>query len=125
MAEQLIQKNCSTGEYQDINPNTTFDAITDLNTGRTLDEVLEDYNHLYLQFKDNSKAATRLQVPVKYRRKGLWITYTSCQNNVVTEYYNSDDYSDKAWKDNCNWVSYLDKNKIDAVVKEYLTWYKA
>lgn len=125
MSQQLIQKDCTTGEYKNLYPITSLSAIKDLITGKTLDVILEQYNHIYLPFKDNSKTLTRNQVPSNMRRKGLWITYESCQGNIVTEYYNSSDYSNKAWGDNKNWVKYLDDNKIKEVVKNFLSWYKA
>lgn len=125
MAEQLIKKNCTTGTYEDMYPITTLSAIKDLSTGETLDKIIEKFNHIYLPFKDNSKALTRQQVPNNIRRKGLWITYVSCQGNTVTEWYNSDDFSNKAWGDNSNWVPYLNKNIIKSLLKETLSWYKA
>lgn len=125
MAEQLIQKDCTTGAYRDMYPITTLSAIKDLSTGKTLDNILEGFNHIYLPFKDNSRMLTRLQVPNNIRRKGLWITYESCKGNVITEWYNSDDYSNKAWGDGDNWIPYLDKSEIKKVLKELLSWYKA
>lgn len=125
MAEQLIQKDCKTGTYKDMYPITTISAIKDLSTGKTLDKILEEHNHLYLPFKDNSKTCTRQQVPNNLRRKGLWITYVSCKGNVITEWYNSDDFSNKAWGDSKNWVPYLDKEAIKEILKELLSWYKA
>lgn len=125
MAEQLIQKNCTTGEYKDMYPITTLSAIKDLSTGKTLDEILEKCNHIYLPFKDNSKTYTRLQVPNNLRRKGLWVTYTSCKGNTITEWYNSDDFSNKAWGDSKNWVPYLNKEVVKSVLNDALAWYKA
>lgn len=125
MSEQLIQKDCKTGEYKDMYPVTTLSAIKDLSTGKTLDKILEGYNHIYLPFKDNSKTFTRQQVPPSLRRKGLWITYVSCKGNVITEWYNSDDFSNKAWGDSKNWVPYLDKEVIKGIIKDLLSWYKA
>lgn len=125
MAERLIQKDCATGTYKDIYPVTSLSAIKDLNTGKTLDVILEEFNHIFLPFKDNSKALTRQQVPNKLRRRGLWITYVSCQGKTVTEWYNSDDYSNRAWGDNKNWVPYLNKEVIQKLLNEVLAWYKA
>lgn len=125
MKEQLIRKDCATGEYKDMYPVTTLEAIKDLSTGKTLDTIIEEFNHIYLPFKDNSKTLTRLQVPNKFRRKGLWITYVSCKGNTITEWYNSDDFSNKAWGDNSNWVPYLDKQIIKEALNEVLSWYKA
>lgn len=125
MKEQLIRKDCATGEYKDMYPITTLEAIKDLSTGKTLDTTIEEFNHVYLPFKDNSKTLTRLQIPNKFRRKGLWITYVSCKGNTVTEWYNNDDFSNKAWGDNSNWVPYLNKQVIKEVLNEVLSWYKA
>lgn len=125
MSEQLIQKDCTTGAYKDIYPVTSLSSIKDLSTGKTLDNILEEYNHIYLPFKDNSKSLTRLQIPNKLRRKGLWITYVSCKGNVITEWYNSDDFSNKAWGDNGNWVPYLNKEVVKNLLSEVLAWYKA
>ena len=123
--EQLIKRNCSTGEYSDVFPVTTLSAIKDLSSNKTLDVILEEFNHIYLPFKDNSKTITRQQVPSKLRRKGLWITYTSCKGNVITEWYNNDDFSNRAWGDSSNWVPYINKEMIHSVVKDILSWYKA
>lgn len=125
MAEQLIKKDCTTGEYRSMYPVTTLSAIKDLSTGETLDVILDRYNHIYLPFVNNSKTSTRQQVPSNIRRKGLWITYVSCQGNSVTEWYNSDDFSNKAWGDSKNWVPYLDKEVLKLVLSEVLAWYKA
>ncbi len=125
MAEQLIQKDCTTGEYKDLYPITSLGAIKDLSTGKTLDTILEEFNHIYLPFKDNSKTLTRQQVPNRLRRKGLWITYESCQGNVITEWYNSDDFSNKAWGDSANWIPYLNKEVVKGVLNEILSWYRA
>lgn len=125
MIEQLMKKDCKTGTYENMFPITVLSAIKNEYTGETLDVQLESYNHIYLPFIENSKAATRKQIPERYRRKGLWITYISCQNNVVTEYYNNDDLSDTAWGNCDNWVPYIDKRMIEAIVKHLLSWYKA
>lgn len=113
--EQLIKKDCSSGEYNNIYPVTTIQSIIDRDTGETLEGVLSKVNHIYLPFKDNCKSLTRQQVPPSLRRKGLWISYVSCKRNVVTEYYNSDDFEDKAWGDNKNWVPYIDKDLIQEI----------
>lgn len=123
--EQIIKKDCKTGEYNDIFPITTLSAIKDLSTGDTLDNILEKYNHLYLPFLNNSKTNTRLQVPNKLRRKGLWITYETCNSRVVTEWYNSNDFSNKAWGNSENWVPYIDKGLMRETLKTLLSWYKA
>ena len=125
MNSQLIQKNCTTGEYEDLYPVTSLSDIKDLSTNKTLDKILEEFNHIYLPFKDNSKTLTRLQVFPKLRRQGLWITYVTCKGNTVTEYYNSNDFSNKAWGDSKNWTPYLNKEIVSNLLDEVLAWYKA
>lgn len=125
MAEQLIQKDCTTGAYKNMYPITTLSAIKDLSTGKTLDSTLKEFNHIYLSFKDNSKSLTRLQIPANLRRRGLWITYVSCQGKTITEWYDSSDFSNRAWGDNNNWVPYLNKVSIKELLSEVLAWYKA
>lgn len=124
MEEQLIKKNCSTGEYSDIYPVTTLESVIDSLTGKNLREILDQYNHIYLPFKNNSKSCTRKQVPMQLRRKGLWITYISCKGNVITEYYNSTDYSNRAWENSCNWVKYLDDSIVQEMVNKVISWYR-
>lgn len=125
MDKRIIRKSCSAGEYDNIVPIINLSSVKDLATGKTLDKILEQYNHIFLPFKDNSRGSTRLQVPSNIRRKGLWITYISCKGNTITEWYNSDDYSNKAWQDGDNWVPYLDDKTIASAVKKALSWYKA
>lgn len=125
MEEQLIKKNCSTGEYENIYPITSLSSIMDVSTGETLDRTLERFNHIYLPFKSNSKAVTRNQIPDKYRRKGLFITYVACSGKTITEYYNNEDFSDRAWGDNSNWIICPNMKSIQDLVKESLSWYKS
>lgn len=123
--EQLLKKDCQTGQYSKIYPVTSLQQIKDLSTGKTLDEILAQYNHIYLDFIGNSKALTRQQVPMNQRRRGLYITYVSCAGNTITEWYNSDDFSNKAWGDNANWVRALDQDKVQEMIDEVKLWYKA
>lgn len=125
MNSQLFHKDCNGGNRMPIHPVTSLTAIKDLSTGKTLDEYLQSINHIYLPFKDNTKKETRLQVPAKLRRKGLWITYESCKGTVVTEWYNSSDFSNRAWGDSSNWVECLDKNVVEEIVQEATGWYKS
>lgn len=124
MVEQLIKKNCPNGQYSNIHPMTTLDAVIDKD-GKTLEEILSHVNHIYLPFKDNTRRATRLQVPAHLRRKGLWVTYITCKNNVVTEWYNGDNTNDAQWADGDNWIPYMDQRLINSLIKETLSWYKA
>lgn len=121
----LYQKNCNTGGHSKLYPVTTLEKVINESTGESLDQILQKYNHIWLPFKGNSKALTRQQVPANLRRRGLWITYISCAGKTVTEWYDANDYSDKAWGNNENWVQYTDKATIEKMVKESISWYKA
>ena len=62
-----------------------------------------NYNHIYLSFKDNSRAKTRQQIPEGNRHRGLYITYVSCANNVITEFYDGELFDDESWGNSNNW----------------------
>lgn len=123
--EQLIKKNCTTGEYENITPITSLQAIIDSETGESLETIISKYNHIQVPYLNNSKYNTRIQIPNKLRRKGLWITYISCDNEVITEWYNSDSFNNKEWGDSKNWVSYLDHTVVSNLLKKLMAWYKA
>lgn len=123
-AEQLIKIDCADNSETIIAPITKYDAVIDKN-GVTLSEGLKIYNHIYLAFTEYSKAKTRCQVPSDMRRKGLWITYTSCQGKITTEYYKGDSFTDTEWGKSSNWVDYMDKSYIQEVIDSKISWYKA
>lgn len=123
--EQLIKKNCATGTYEDMFPVTLLQSVKDAITGKSLDQILEQFNSIYLPLIDRSRTLTRLQIPDSMRRRGLWITYISYNDNVITERYEGEDFSDKAWGDSHNWKPYIDNDMIDKVIQKYLSWYKA
>lgn len=125
MNDQLIKKDCTTGEYGNIFPVTTLNNVIDPDTRESLDILLEKNNHVYLPFIENLRSATRLQIEDRYRRKGLYITYTSCKGEVITEYYNCDDFSDEAWACGNNWVRAYDEIKAKQLLKSIYSWYKA
>lgn len=70
-------------------------------TGYTLDEILANFNMLFLSYNVNAEL-TRLQVPNSFRREGLWITYVTYDRTVITEWYNSNDIDDDTWKSDAN-----------------------
>lgn len=128
MNNTLYRRNCNTGQSDVFYPMTTLDKVVNEITGEPLDKILEQYNHIWLPFKGNSKTLTRQQVPDELRRRGLWITYTHCKCNVITEWYNSDRYDNKSWGDNDNWVQIVDKATLikvnEELSKKLVGWYK-
>lgn len=123
--EQLIKKNCNTGEYSNLYPITSLEAVIDLKTGKNIAKTIESYNHIFLPFTENSRAITRCQIPQELRRKGLWITYISCKDNVITEWYDGNTFDDTSWGNSNNWHEYLDDSYIKEIVDKILSWYKA
>lgn len=124
MIEQLLKKNCKTGEYSEISPAVSLDSVFD-SDGTVLRDILNKTNHLFLPFKNNSKRDTRLQIPSEIRRRGLWISYISCAGNLITEIYDGSGIDDKSWSDGNNWKSYFDEKLVSSIVYKVLSWYKA
>lgn len=125
---KLVKKDCSSGNTEYIYPITTVENIFFESNGEPLTKELEKYNHIYLPLKDNSRGETRLQIPKELRRKGLWITYIYCNNEIITEIYNGDSIDDTSWKNTENWINYFDKDifieEIKKEIKKYNNWYK-
>lgn len=102
--KQLVRKN-NGGGYNNVYPYSFTETVKDKKTGKSLEEILVRTNFLYLPYR-GSKAATRLQVDERYRRKGLWIQYVTKLGSVIVEYYNNNDISDTKWADNKYWTPY-------------------
>ena len=102
--KQLIRGDVESG-YKNIYPLSYTETVKDKKTGKSLEEILVGTNFLYLPYR-NSKAATRLQVDERYRRKGLWIQYITNSGSLIVEYYNNEDVSNNKWIDDRYWVPY-------------------
>lgn len=112
--QQLIKKRSQGVGYQNIYPLTYTELVSDKQTGELLPEILSKFNFLYLAYASDDQS-TRLQVEVKYRRKGLWIAYVRPDNTLITEYYLTDSIDDESWADSSNWSYTLDSNfQIDS-----------
>lgn len=120
--KQLIEKDCINNNYSNIFPIVPLEAVIDSSTNTALDKVLQAYNHIYLPFIGNSRQATRLQIPFKSRRRGLYITYESCKGRVITEYYIGSSLEDNSWKEKINWVQV---DGLDNLIDTEIFWYKA
>lgn len=113
--QQLIKKNPLGSGVKNIYPKTWIEGIRDKLTNERLDDILSSYNMLYLPYA-GSMQDTRILVPEFLRRKGLWITYVKFDNNIVTEWYNSDKLDDVNWRDDSNWNLSLE---LSTVLEEY------
>lgn len=103
--QQLIKKDRSANSYSKIFPWTFTDLVLDRVTKESLDNILVRNNFIALPYVD-SKAATRLQVPMKNRRRGIWLSYIDCAGTLTVEYYNDNNLDDNHWQDSSYWLPY-------------------
>lgn len=103
--QQLIKKDRSTNSYSKIFPWTFTDLVLDRVTKESLDNILVRNNFIALPYVD-SKAATRLQVPMKNRRRGIWLSYIDYAGTLTVEYYNDNNLDDNHWQDSSCWLPY-------------------
>lgn len=103
--QQLIKKDRSANSYSKIFPWTFTDLVLDRVTEESLDNILVRNNFIALPYV-GSKAATRLQVPMKNRRRGIWLSYIDYAGTLTVEYYNDNNLDDNHWQDSSYWLPY-------------------
>ena len=103
--QQLIKKDRSANSYSKIFPWTFTDLVLDRVTKESLDNILVRNNFIALPYV-GSKAATRLQVPMKNRRRGIWLSYIDYAGTLTVEYYNGNNLDDNHWQDSSYWLPY-------------------
>ena len=103
--QQLIKKDRSTNSYSKVFPWTFTDLVLDRVTKESLDNILVRNNFIALPYM-GSKAATRLQVPMKNRRRGIWLSYIDYAGALTVEYYNDNNLDDNHWQDSSYWLPY-------------------
>lgn len=103
--QQLIKKDRSANSYSKIFPWTFTDLVLDRVTKESLDNILVRNNFIALSYV-GSKAATRLQVPMKNRRRGIWLSYIDYTDTLTVEYYNDNNLDDNHWQDSSYWLPY-------------------
>lgn len=103
--QQLIKKDRSANSYSKIFPWTLTDLVLDRVTKESLDNILVRNNFIALPYV-GSKAATRLQVPMKNRRRGIWLSYIDYAGTLTVEYYNDNNLDDNHWQDSSYWLPY-------------------
>ena len=103
--QQLIKKDRSANSYSKIFPWTFTDLVLDRVTKESLDNILVRNNFIALPYV-GSKAATRLQVPMKNRRRGIWLSYIDYASTLTVEYYNDNNLDDNHWQDSSYWLPY-------------------
>lgn len=60
-------------------------------------------------------ATTRKQVPSKERKRGLMITYTNANGELVNEQYKSTNYSDTEWVKDSNWLPIVSQYQLSPI----------
>lgn len=102
--QQLIKKNPSYAEgYQNIYPWTYTESVKDKETGELLDETLSRMNYFTLAY-GGSEYDTRMQVPLKHRKKGTIISYLDYDNLLHVDFYSKDEIDDMSWVSDENWI---------------------
>lgn len=110
--DQLVKKYPkSPSGYRDVNPNTFTDVVKDRKTKETLEALISRNNFIHLPYI-GSKENTRLQLDIKFRRKGLWVGYITHDKKIVVEYYNNDNIENEYWKDDLYWIPYSEALNI-------------
>lgn len=103
---RTIKSECDENKVIDVYPTSIVQAISDPCTGRRLDDMLLDNNHLYLPFRGTDRA-TLESIPKKYRRAGLYVSYRNIDGINKTYRYKLDDLSCEEFSDIRNWEEAL------------------
>lgn len=101
--KQLYEK--TNEEYKGFYPLTDILSIIDKESGKNLKQLLNQYNHIRLDWKGNT-VDTRNSVPLILRHKGLFVTYDN-GTSIVTEFYKGEDISvsiNSIWQNDNNWT---------------------
>lgn len=125
--QQLIKKDRSANSYSKIFPWTFTDLVLDRVTKESLDNILVRNNFIALPYV-GSKTATRLQVPMKNRRRGIWLSYIDYAGTLTVEYYNDNNLDDNHWQDSSYWLPYNTAEfrpasvSLSALAQEVFDW---
>ena len=101
--KQLYEKDNE--EYKGFYPLTDILSIIDKESGKNLKQLLNQYNHIKLDWKGNT-VDTRNSVPLILRHKGLFVTYDN-GTSIITEFYKGEDISvsiNSIWQNDNNWT---------------------
>lgn len=83
-------------------PVSIIQAIYDKLSGITLDEILRNFNCIYVLYK-GTKTDTRLSINTNNRRRGLIIVYTDLDNITYTQRFIGTSFDDSSWGSDSNW----------------------
>lgn len=83
-------------------PVSIIQAIYDKLSGISLDEILRNFNCIYVLYK-GTKKDTRLSINSNNRRRGLIIVYTDLDNITHTQRFIGTSFDDNSWGVDSNW----------------------
>lgn len=102
MADQLLQG--SEANKKKIYPVNYIQNISDSDNNESLIDILKRFNSLTVDYNTDAPT-TRLQIPEKFRKQGMILSYID--KGVLNSYvYTSIDVSDDEWKSDANWTTY-------------------
>lgn len=114
---QLYKKDNE--NYKEIYPYNYIQNIIDKDNDEKLEDILVRNNSIYCKFDTNINI-TKSNIPIKYRKTGLIITYIY-NSKVYTEQYigsNNDIYDNERFINNKNWNS-VSINTVNEDISSY------
>lgn len=102
---QLYKNIPNVSNHEHIFPVTYTQSVYDGKTGASLEHILHQFNHIFLQFQGTAQA-TRNLLPKDMRRKGIMISYRDMSDTVITEKNVNEVGStqDEFWGLDSNWA---------------------
>ena len=102
--KQLLKKD-GAEQYSDIHPKNYIQNITDLDNENKLDDILKANNFISVPNSIQRKGS-RIKVPTKYRKNGLWLSYYITNVGEIVERFigtDSDAQDENKWENNAYW----------------------
>lgn len=112
--KQLLKKD-GAEQYSDIHPLNYIQNITDLDNGEQLNTIIKRFNFISVD-NHNNKNGARLEVPQKYRKNGLWLSYYATNYGEITERFigsDADAQDESKWKSDTYWKD-INIDTVDA-----------
>lgn len=114
MGQLYVKKN---GKFVPIYPKALLQSIIDKQSGKSLADIIASYNHLYIPFVNNIYE-TLTAIPVIFRRKGLWVTYSQNGTSVTYQFKlsSAEAADDSLWGDLSYWEETFPVNIADGSI---------
>lgn len=101
LTKQGVDESTGQKKAKKIFPISITSAIYDTYTKKTLYDILNHVNCIYVDFKTDV-ATTRLSVDLAIRKRGLIVVFVQNQT-IYTQMYINDYIADSYWKSDSNW----------------------